>query len=123
MNKKILGKVINTTLTILGISSPAYAHHVDDSNLLVTLGVPTVDADENPEAMAQLQKVLSKSGAKDYTINFDPSGLLAKVVVKKSENNQNLESLIKKLNSQLKNKVVIVEVAPAKITNGTQDDL
>lgn len=123
MNMKRLGKIINTTLTILGISNSAYAQQVDDSNLLVTLGVPTVNADENSEAIAQLQKVLSTSGAKDYTINLDPSGLLAKVVVKKSENNQNLDSLIKKLNSKLKNKVVIVEVAPAKITNGTQDDL
>lgn len=123
MNKKTLGKVINTILTVFGIVGPGYAQHVDDSNLLVTLGVPMVSADESSESIDQLKKVLSMSGAKNYTINLHPSGFLAKVVVKKSENNQNLDSLIKKLNSQLKNKVVIVEVTPAKITYGTQDDI
>lgn len=123
MNKRIFGKIIKTTLAILGITNPAYAQHFEDSNLLVTLGVSTVNADENAEAITQIQQVLNKSDAKNYTINLDPSGLLAKIIVKKDENNQSLDSLIKKLNSQLKNKVIIIEVAPAKITSGTQDDI
>ncbi|AZZ37482.1 hypothetical protein CIK05_11985 [Bdellovibrio sp. qaytius] len=124
MNNKILFRALNSALAILGITSAAYAQEsIGDSNLIVTLGVPTKDSKENLQAAEKLASILNNSGKKNYTIDYDPNGLVAKVIVDEADKDQSLDSLIKKLNSQIKKKVVIIQVEPAKIVNGTQDDL
>lgn len=122
---KVLVRAINATLTVLvGGASSVYAQQqADEKSLVVTLGIPMAGSNEDSIATAKLQKIFDDSGNKNYAIDFDPSGLVAKVIIKDDDKNKSLDSLIKKLNSQMKNKVVIIEVEPAKITNGTQDDL
>lgn len=121
---KVLVRAINVTLTILGGASSVYAQQqADEKSLVVTLGIPMAGSNEDSIATAKLQKIFEDSGNKNYAIDFNPSGLVTKVIIKEDDKNKSLDSLIKKLNSQMKNKVVIIEVEPAKITNGTQDDL
>lgn len=124
MNYRISSRTLKAALTFIAGASSAHAQQQTiEKNLKVTVGVPTTKVDENSQVAEDLQKILNKSGHTDYAIELDPSGLIAKVIVKEDPKNQSLNSLIKKLNSQMKKKVVIIEVEPAKITNGTQDDL
>lgn len=124
MKYRISVRTLKAALTVLAGASSAHAQQqMIEKNLIVTVGVPTTKVDENSKAAEELQEILNKSGHTNYAIELDPSGLIAKIIVKEDPKNQSLNSLIKKLNSQMKKKVVIIEVEPAKITNGTQDDL
>lgn len=123
MNMKSVFKIINATLALISGSQSALAQQQDiEKKIVVTLGVQAESFNDASEAAESLEKLLQNSENSNFALNLDSDGLKAKIVVK-NEGEKNLDLLIKKLNSQLKKKVVIIEVEPAKITNGTQDDL